>query len=58
MGRKRRVDRTAQEKWQIVQDGMKSENVSETCRGYGIAQTLCYRWKEEAEQGANAALGG
>ena len=47
-----------EEKWQIVQEGMKSGNVSETCRRYGIAQTLYYRWKDEAEQGAKAALGG
>jgi transposase-like protein len=37
---------------------MKSGNVSETCRRHGIAQTLYYRWKDEAEQGAKAALGG
>jgi len=58
MGRKPRVDRTPEEKWQIVQEGMKSGNVSETCRRHGIAQTLYYRWKDEAEQGAKAALGG
>jgi transposase-like protein len=49
MGRKPRADRTPEEKWQIVQEGMKSGNVSETCRRYGIAQTLYYRWKDEAE---------
>ena len=32
MGRKRRVDRSPEEKWQIVQEGIKSGNVSETCR--------------------------
>jgi len=37
---------------------MKSGNVTETCRRYGIAQTLYYRWKDEAEQGAKATLGG
>ena len=58
MGRKPRVDRSAEEKWQIVQEGGKSGNVSETCRRYGIAQTLYYRWKDEAEEGAKAALGG
>src|ERR1700751_1280044 len=58
MGRKPRVDRTPEEKWQIVQEGLKSGNVSETCRRHGIAQTLYYRWKDEAEQGAKAALGG
>ena len=56
MGRKPRVDRSPEEKWQIVQEGIKSGNVSETCRRYGIAPTLFYRWKDEAEQGAKAAL--
>src|SRR6266852_4432894 len=50
MGRKPRVDRSPEEKWQIVQEGLKSGNVSETCRRFGIAQTLFYRWKDEAEQ--------
>ncbi len=31
MGRKPRVDRSPEEKWQIVQEGIKSGNVSETC---------------------------
>jgi len=39
MGRKPRVDRDREEKWQIVRKGMKSGNVSETCRRYGIVQT-------------------
>jgi transposase-like protein len=58
MGRKLRVDRSPEEKWQIVQEGIKSGNVSETCRRHGIAPNLFYRWKDEAEQGAKAALGG
>src|SRR5262244_3922276 len=58
MGRKPRVDRTPEEKWQIVQEGMKSGNVSETCRRYGIAQTLCYRWKDEAELHGDAGTAG
>src|SRR6202158_4764378 len=58
MGRKPRLDRTPEEKWQIVQEGMKSGNVSETCRRHGIAQSLYYRLKDEAEQGAKPALGG
>jgi transposase-like protein len=58
MGRKPRVDRSPEEKWQIVQKGIKSGNVSETCRRHGIAPNLFYRWKDEAEQGAKAALGG
>lgn len=58
MGRKPRVDRTPEEKWQIVQEGIKSGNVAETCRRHAIAPNLFYRWKDEAEQGAKAALGG
>ncbi len=58
MGRGARVPRTAEEKWEIVQEVLKSGNISETCRRYGIAPTLYYRWKDEAEQGAKAALGG
>jgi transposase-like protein len=58
MSRKPRVDRTPEEKWQIIQEGLKSGNISETCRRHGIAANLFYRWKDEAEQGAKAALGG
>ncbi len=58
MSRKPRVDRSPEEQWQIVQEGLKSGNVSETCRRFGIAPTLYCRWKDEAEQGAKAALGG
>jgi transposase-like protein len=58
MGRKARVQRTAEEKWQIVLEGLKSGNVAETCRKYEIAPNLYYRWKDEVEQGAKAALGG
>jgi transposase len=58
MGRRPRVDRTPEEKWEVVQEGIKSGNVSETCRRHGIAPSLLYRWKDEAEQGAKAALGG
>jgi len=53
MGRKPRVDRIPDEKWQIVQEGLKSGNVSETCRRHGIAHTArgaqcCSRGKSEA----------
>ena len=58
MGRKARVQRTAEEKWQIVLEGLKSGNIAETCRKYEIAPNLFYRWKDEVEQGAKAALGG
>src|SRR5215475_7161973 len=56
MGRKPRVDRSPEEKRQIIQEGIKSGNVSETCRRHGIAPNLFHRWKDEAEQGAKAAL--
>ena len=36
MGRKPLVERTPEEQWQIVQEGIKSGNVSETCRRHGI----------------------
>ncbi|MFY9747218.1 MAG: transposase [Acidobacteriaceae bacterium] len=58
MGRKARVQRTPEEKWQIVLEGLKSGNIAETCRKYEIAPNLYYRWKDEVEQGAKAALGG
>ena len=49
MGRKPRVDRSLEEKWQIVQKGIKSGNVSETCRRHGIARQL------ETDVGAEVA---
>jgi transposase-like protein len=42
MPRKPKVQRTAEEKWQIVLEGLKSGNVAETCRKYEIAPTLYY----------------
>jgi transposase-like protein len=41
-----------------VLEGLKSGNVAETCRKYEIAPNLYYRWKDEVEAGAKAALGG
>ena len=58
MGRRPKVQKTPQEKWQIVLEGLKSGNIAETCRRYEIAPTLYYRWKDEVEQAAVAALGG
>lgn len=58
MSRKPRVRRTPEEKWEIVQEGLRSGNIAETCRRYGIAPNLFYRWKDEAQQGATAGLGG
>jgi transposase len=58
MSRKPQVKRSPEEKWEIVQEGLRSGNIAETCRRYGIAPNLYYRWKDEAEQGAQAALRG
>jgi transposase-like protein len=57
MGRKSHVDRFSGQKWQIVQEGFKSGSVSETCRRHGTALNIFYRWRDEAEHRANAALG-
>lgn len=41
MGGKPRVVRTREEKWHIVQEGMKSGNVSGTCySGFGVPGTV------------------
>lgn len=58
MARRARVDRSPEQKLEIVLEGMKSGNISETCRRYQIAANLYYRWKDETLQGATAALGG
>ena len=58
MPRKPKVQRSPQEKFAIVMEAVKGGNVAETCRKYEIAPTLYYHWKDEAEQGAMAALGG
>ena len=39
-------------------EGLKSGNVAESCRKYEIAPKFYYRWKDEVELGAKAALGG
>jgi hypothetical protein len=57
MPRKARVQRTPEEKWQIVLEGLKSGNVAETCRKYEIAPTLYYRWKDEVEGSQGCARG-
>ncbi len=58
MTRKARVQRSVEEKWEIVWEGLRSGNIAETCRRYGIAPNLYYCWKDEAELGARTALGG
>lgn len=58
MGRRPKVQRSAEEKFAIVMEGLKSGKVSETCRKHEIGPALFYRWKDEMEKGAVAALGG
>ena len=58
MPRKPAVQRSAEEKYQIVLEGLKTGNVAETCRKHNIVPTQYYRWKEDAEKAAVAALGG
>ena len=47
-----------EEKFAIVMEGLKSGKASETCRKHEIGPALFYRWKDELEKGALAALGG
>jgi transposase-like protein len=58
MPRRAQVQRSAEEKFAIVIEGLKSGNIAETCRTHQIAATLYYRWKEDVENAAVAALGG
>jgi transposase-like protein len=55
MGRRERRERTREEKWGIVLEGLRVGNVAETCRRREISPTLYYRWKGEARQRAIAA---
>ena len=58
MPRKASIQRSAEEKYAIVMEGVKSGNIAETCRNHQIAATVYYRWKDEAEKAALAALAG
>jgi transposase-like protein len=58
MPRKAKAQRSPEEKFAIVMEGLKSGNIAETCRKHTIAPALFYRWKDEMEKGALAALGG
>jgi transposase-like protein len=44
MPRKAQVQRSAEEKFAIVIEGLKSGNIAETCRTHQIAATLYYRF--------------
>ena len=56
MGRRPRVDRTAEEKWQIVQEGIKSGNLSETCRWHGISPSLLYPFRDSTMMGTSSSM--
>ena len=58
MPRKSQVQRSPEEKFAILLEGLKSGNIAETCRQHEIAPTLYYRWKDEVEKAAVAALRG
>ncbi len=55
MVRRARVERTREQKWDIVLAGIRRRNIAEMCRQCGISQTAYYRWKDEARQRATAA---
>ena len=57
-GRKPRVDRSPEEKWRIVQEGLKSGNVSETCRRHGIAANLFIAGRMKRSRERRQRLGG
>jgi transposase-like protein len=40
MGRRARVDRSPEQKLEIVLEGLKSGNIAETCRRYQVAANL------------------
>ncbi|MFW5895747.1 MAG: transposase [archaeon] len=39
--------RSAKEKLKIVLEGLKSDNISETCREHGIYESQFYQWKNK-----------
>jgi len=51
------VKRSAEEKWEILQERLKGGNIAETCSKDGVAPNLSYHRRDEVDQGAPAALG-
>jgi len=50
---------TAQQKWQILQEGLKSgSSVAEVCRRNQISESQYYRWLQQAEEAARERLAG
>ena len=58
MGRRPRVDRPPEEKWQIEQEGIKSGNVSGTCRRHGISPSLLIDGGSKRRREQRQRLGG
>ena len=58
MPRKPKVQRTPEEKWQIVLEGVKSGNVAETCRKYEIAPRFIIAGKTKWKWELKLRLGG
>jgi len=58
MGRRSKTHSSAEEKFAIVLEALRSGDVAETCRTHEISPTVFYRWKDEVEKGALAAFGG
>jgi hypothetical protein len=50
MGRRPKVHRSAEEKFAILTEDLKSGKMSETCRYYEIAPTQFCCWKNELER--------
>jgi len=55
MSREGQVNPTAEEKWEILREGLRSGNVAGVCRKHGVSPLRWYEWKYEAEQRAKAA---
>jgi transposase-like protein len=55
MGRRARVERTREQKWDIILEGIRRRNIAEMCREREISPTAYYRWKDEARQRATTA---
>ena len=56
MGRKPRVDRSPEGKWQILQEDIMNGNVSETCWRHGIAAGRMKRNREQRQRLGGEAL--
>ena len=50
---------TADQKWRILQEGLKSgASVAEVCRRNQISESQYYRWHQQAEEAARERLAG